>query len=206
MQFATFSRTGITVSRLCLGTATFGKQTEESVSRQILDTAADTGVNFIDTADAYPMGADAALLGRTEELVGRWLKGKRERFIIATKAGGQTGPSPWDQGSSRTHLLDAIDASLRRLKTDYIDLYQLHIDDAATPLDESLEALDLIVARGRLVTLAYRIFSPTALLGLLAAQKGCALHVSSRCSHAITFCSGRLSVNCCRSPRKRTWR
>jgi aryl-alcohol dehydrogenase-like predicted oxidoreductase len=121
---------------------------DESSSHQILDVAADAGVNFIDTANAYPMGADLTLVGRTEELTGRWLKGRRDRFIVATKAGAPMGPSAWDQGSSRKHLLDAIDTSLRRLGTDYIDLYQLHIDDAATSLDETVETLDLVVRSG----------------------------------------------------------
>ena len=149
MQYTRFGLTGLMVSRLSLGTATFGKQTDESASHQILDVAADAGVNFIDTADAYPMGADLTLVGRTEEITGRWLKGRRDRFIVATKAGGPMGPSAWDQGSSRKHLLDAIDASLRRLETDYIDLYQLHIDDAATSLDETVETLDLVVRSGK---------------------------------------------------------
>ncbi|MFL9859189.1 aldo/keto reductase [Paraburkholderia madseniana] len=149
MQYHKFGRTGLTVSHLCLGTMTFGLQTEEDVSRRILDTAADAGVNFIDTADVYPLGADGSVAGRTEEIVGRWLKGKRDRFILATKAVGKMGPSAWDQGASRKHLLDAIDASLRRLGTDYVDLYQLHSDDANTPLDETLEALDVIVRSGK---------------------------------------------------------
>ena len=149
MKFTRFGRTGLSVSRLCLGTATFGKQTDESASQQILDKAAEAGINFIDTADAYPMGADLALVGRTEEITGRWLKGKRAGFIVATKGGAPMGPSSWDQGSSRKHLLDAVDASLRRLGTDYIDLYQLHVDDPETPLDETLEALDIIVRSGR---------------------------------------------------------
>jgi aryl-alcohol dehydrogenase-like predicted oxidoreductase len=149
VKFTKFGRTGLSVSRLCLGTATFGKQTDESASQQILDKAADAGINFIDTADAYPMGADLALVGRTEEITGRWLKGKRAGFIVATKGGAPMGPSSWDQGSSRKHLLDAVDASLRRLGTDYIDLYQLHVDDPETPLDETLEALDIIVRSGR---------------------------------------------------------
>jgi aryl-alcohol dehydrogenase-like predicted oxidoreductase len=149
VKFTKFGRTGLSVSRLCLGTATFGKQTDESASQQILDRAADAGINFIDTADAYPMGADLALVGRTEEITGRWLKGKRAGFIVATKGGAPMGPSSWDQGSSRKHLLDAVDASLRRLGTDYIDLYQLHVDDPETPLDETLEALDIIVRSGR---------------------------------------------------------
>jgi 1-deoxyxylulose-5-phosphate synthase len=149
MQFAKFSRTGIQVSRLCLGTGTFGKQTDEKTSHAILDRAAEAGINFIDTADGYPMGGELELAGRTEEIVGRWLKGKRNRFIIATKAAMPMGPSSWDQGSSRKHLLDAIDGSLRRLGTEYVDLYQLHFDDPATPLEESLEVLDTIVRSGK---------------------------------------------------------
>jgi 1-deoxyxylulose-5-phosphate synthase len=149
MQYRKFGRTGLTVSRLCLGTMTFGLQTEEDVSHRILDTAAEAGVNFIDTANVYPLGGGENIAGRTEEIVGRWLKGKRERFILATKAVGKMGPASWDQGASRKHLLDAIDASLRRLGTDYVDLYQLHSDDATTPLDETLEALDVIVRSGK---------------------------------------------------------
>ena len=149
MQYRKFGHTGLTVSRLCLGTMTFGLQTEEDVSHRILDTAADAGVNFIDTANVYPLGGGESIAGRTEEIVGRWLKGKRDRFILATKAVGKMGPSAWDQGASRKHLLDAVDASLRRLGTDYVDLYQLHSDDANTPLDETLEALDVIVRSGK---------------------------------------------------------
>ena len=149
MQFIKFSQTGLTVSRLCLGTGTFGKQTDESESFRVFEKAADAGVNFIDTADVYPGGADLPEVGRAEEITGRWLKGKRGRFILGTKVGGRMGSSPWDQGSSRKHLLYAVEASLRRLNTDYVDLYQLHVDDAATPLDETVEALDAIVRSGK---------------------------------------------------------
>ncbi|CAB3785219.1 aldo/keto reductase [Pararobbsia alpina] len=149
MQYRKFGGTGLTVSRLCLGTMTFGLQTQEDVSHAILDKASDAGVNFIDTADVYPLGGDESAAGRTEEIVGRWLKGRRDRFILATKACGKVGPSEWDQGASRKHLLDAIDASLRRLGTDYVDLYQLHSDDPHTPLDETLRALDTIVQSGK---------------------------------------------------------
>jgi aryl-alcohol dehydrogenase (NADP+) len=128
---------------------TFGLQTDEETSIKILDTAAEAGINFLDTADVYPLGGGLPTAGRTEEIIGRWLKGKREHFIIATKAVGKVGPAPWDQGSSRKHILDAIDASLRRLGTDYVDLYQLHSDDASTPLDETLEALDTVVRAGK---------------------------------------------------------
>ena len=149
MQLASFGRTGLTVSRLCLGTGTFGKQTDERESFAILDKAAEAGVNFIDTADMYPGGGDLTEVGRSETITGRWLRGKRERFILASKAGGAMGPSPWDQGASRKHLLDAIDASLRRLGCDYIDLYQIHRDDPATPIDETIAALDSIVRSGK---------------------------------------------------------
>jgi len=142
-------QTGLTVSRLVLGTMTFGLQTDEETSIKILDTAAEAGINFLDTADVYPLGGGLPTAGRTEEIIGRWLKGKREHFIVATKAVGKVGTAPWDQGSSRKHILDAIDASLRRLGTDYVDLYQLHSDDASTPLDETLEALDTVVRAGK---------------------------------------------------------
>jgi aryl-alcohol dehydrogenase-like predicted oxidoreductase len=149
VQYTNFGRTGLSVSRLCLGTGTFGKQTDEAESFRIFDMAADAGVNFIDTADIYPGGAEPGEAGRSEEISGRWLQGKRGRFILGTKAGGPMGTAPWDQGSSRKHLFDAIDASLRRLNTDYVDLYQLHRDDAATPLDETVDALDAIVRSGK---------------------------------------------------------
>ena len=149
MPTTRLGRTGLEVSRLALGTMTFGLQTEEPIAREILGKAASAGVNFIDTADVYPLGGDLATVGRTEEIVGRWLKGQRESFVLATKAVGKMGPNPWNQGASRKHLMEAIDASLRRLQTDYVDLYQLHSDDSTTPLDEALEALDAIVRSGK---------------------------------------------------------
>lgn len=149
MQYRQFGNTGLSVSRLCLGTMTFGLQTDVQVSHGIIDRAADAGVNFIDTADVYPLGAKLDTVGRTEEIVGGWLKGKRDQFILATKASGVMGPAAWNQGNSRKHLLDAIEASLKRLNTDYVDLYQLHLDDPLTPLDETLEALDIIVKHGK---------------------------------------------------------
>ncbi|MFT3699135.1 MAG: aldo/keto reductase [Kofleriaceae bacterium] len=150
MRYASLGRTGLSVSRLAMGTGTFGKQTDEAESHRILDRVADAGVTLIDTADIYPAGADADHpLGSSEVITGRWLANKRARFILATKGGGPTGPAAWDRGASRKHLLDAIDASLRRLGTDYIDLYQLHMDDPATPLDELAETMDTIVRTGR---------------------------------------------------------
>jgi 1-deoxyxylulose-5-phosphate synthase len=146
VEFTKFGRTGITLSRLCLGTGTFGKQTDEAEAHRMLDKAAEAGVNFIDTADIYPPGAE---VGSSEIIVGRWLSSKRGQFVLATKGGGRMGAASWDQGNSRKHLLDAVDASLCRLNTDYVDLYQLHMDDPATPLDEMVEAMDAIVRSGK---------------------------------------------------------
>jgi aryl-alcohol dehydrogenase (NADP+) len=149
MQYVKFGRTGLKVSRLCLGTMTFGFQCDEAQSRAILDAAAEGGIDFLDAADIYPLGGNAATAGRTEEILGRWLEGRRSDFILATKCFGPMGRKPWDQGLSRKHILDAIEGSLRRLKTDYVDLYQLHFYDPATPIDEVLEALDVIVRSGK---------------------------------------------------------
>jgi aryl-alcohol dehydrogenase (NADP+) len=149
MEHIKFGRSGLQVSRLCLGTMTFGLQCDEAQSHAILDAAAEGGIDFLDTADVYPLGGDLGGVGRTEEIVGAWLKGKREDFILATKCVGRMGAKPWNQGMSRKHILASIDASLRRLKTDYVDLYQLHSYDPATPLDEAFEALDSIVRAGK---------------------------------------------------------
>jgi 1-deoxyxylulose-5-phosphate synthase len=144
-----FGRTGLRVSQLCLGTMTFGVQCDEAAARAILDRAVALGITFLDTADVYPLGGTAETVGRTEEILGRWLRGRRQHLIVATKGFGATGPNPWDVGLSRKHLLDAIDASLRRLGTDYVDLYQIHHPDPHTPIDETLAALDTIVQAGK---------------------------------------------------------
>lgn len=149
MQHTRLGRTGLSVSRLCLGTMTFGLQSDETTSVAILDRAANAGVTFIDTADVYPIGGSLETVGRTEEIVGRWLRGRRERFIVATKCFGRMGPDRWNQGNSRKHILDAIEGSLRRLQCDYVDLYQLHQFDPATPMDETLRALEDIVRAGK---------------------------------------------------------
>ncbi len=149
MDHTRLGRTGLQVSRLCLGTMTFGLQCDEQEAAGILDRAADGGIDFLDTSDAYPLGGDLSTRGVTEEILGRWLTGKRDRFIVATKCFAPTGPAPFDGGNSRKHIMAAVDASLRRLQTDYIDLYQLHGYDPATPIDETLGALDDLVHQGK---------------------------------------------------------
>ncbi len=128
---------------------TFGLQIDEAASRAVLDRAVEGGITFIDTADVYPLGGGADHVGRTEEIIGRWMTGRRHEFVLATKCFGRTGPQPWDVGNNRRHIMDAIDASLRRLGTDYVDLYQLHQDDPDAPLDETLRALDDLVHAGK---------------------------------------------------------
>ena len=149
MEHVRLGRSGLPVSRLCLGTMTFGLQCDEPASIAVLDKALESGITFLDTADAYPLGGDLSTVGRTEEILGRYLKGRRAEVILATKCFMPMGPRPWDLGNSRKHILDSIDASLARLGTDYVDLYQLHFDDRATPLDETLRALDDLVRSGR---------------------------------------------------------
>jgi len=149
MRHVRLGRTGLRVSRLCLGTMTFGLQCDEAASRAILDRAATAGVTFLDTADVYPLGGTPETVGRTEEILGRWLRGRRHEFIVATKCSGATGARSWDRGLSRKHVLDAIDASLKRLQTDYVDLYQAHHPDWETPIDETLRAFDDVVRAGK---------------------------------------------------------
>jgi aryl-alcohol dehydrogenase-like predicted oxidoreductase len=149
MQHTRLGRTGLKVSRLCLGTMTFGLQIGEPAAVAVMDRAAEGGITFIDTADVYPLGGGVDLVGATEDIIGRWLKGRRHDFVLATKGFGRTGQNAWDVGNSRRHLLDAIEGSLRRLGTDYVDLYQLHQFDPDTPIDETLGALDDLVQSGK---------------------------------------------------------
>ena len=142
MEFRFLGRTGLKVSELCLGAMTFGREASEEESRRMLDRFAEAGGNFIDTANVYTRGV-------SEEIVGRWLKTRRrEDFVIATKVRFPMGEGPNDVGLSRKHILAEVEASLRRLGTDYIDLYQVHCWDPATPLEETLSTLNDLVRRG----------------------------------------------------------
>jgi aryl-alcohol dehydrogenase (NADP+) len=149
MEHVRFGKTGMQVSKLCLGTMTFGHQCNEEQSVSILNAAKDHGFTFIDTADVYPIGDMTSGYGATEEILGRWLTGQRDNFILATKCYAPTGPNKWDQGNSRKNIIRAAEESLRRLKTDYIDLYQLHFYDDRVSHDESLSALDDLVRSGK---------------------------------------------------------
>ncbi len=152
MKIKRLGRTGLKVSEVCLGTMTFGYQCDEKTSFAILNKAWETGVNFIDTADVYPLPVSIKTAGDTETIIGKWMKantGRRHETILATKCNGKMSDAPNDQGLSRRHIMDAIDASLKRLQTDFIDLYQVHFYDPNTPIDETLRALDDIVRSGK---------------------------------------------------------
>jgi aryl-alcohol dehydrogenase-like predicted oxidoreductase len=149
MHIRRLGQTGLKVSAVCLGTMTFGRQADEATSFAILDRAAAAGVSFLDTADAYPVPPEPATAGRTEEIIGRWLRGRRGQFVLATKCRIRVGPGPNDEGLSRRHIFKAVEDSLRRLGTDWIDLYQAHSPDPDTPIDETLRAFDDLVRSGK---------------------------------------------------------
>jgi len=142
MEYRNLGKTGLRVSELCLGAMTFGRDASEADSFQMLDQFAGAGGNFIDIADVYAGGV-------SEEVVGKWLaRQRREQFVIATKVRFRMGPGPNDIGLSRKHIMAAVRDSLRRMGTDYIDLYQVHAWDPATPLEETLAALGDLVRDG----------------------------------------------------------
>lgn len=142
MNYRHLGKTGLRVSELCLGAMTFGRETEKEDSFRIMDRFVEAGGNFIDTADVYTGGA-------SEDIVGQWLKGKnRDDLVIATKVRFAMGGGPNDVGLSRKHILAGVEASLRRLGTDYIDLYQVHAWDPKTPLEETLSTLNELVRQG----------------------------------------------------------
>ncbi len=151
MKIKQVGRTGLKVSEVCLGTMTFGNQADAPASFSIMDVADAAGINFFDTADVYPLGGSLATVGRTEQIVGDWLRERhaRDRVVLATKCFGRMGPLPNDEGLSRKHIIAACEASLRRLGTDYIDLYQVHAPDRSTPIEETLRALDSLVCSGK---------------------------------------------------------
>ena len=144
VEYVQFGKTGIRVSRACLGTMTFGKEADEATSVAIMDRAAEIGINFFDTANIY-------VQGKSEEIVGRWLKPHRESFVLATKVHGFTSDNTNDRGSSRRNIILATEKCLKRLQTDWIDLLYLHLWDDNTPLEESLCALDTLVQQGKVM-------------------------------------------------------
>ena len=149
MEYTHLGRTGLKVSRLCLGTMAFGKLADEAESFRIMDRALELGINFFDTANVYGRPP----IGNTEEIIGRWLAqgGRREQIVLATKVFGQAGPGVNDRGLSAYHIRQACEDSLRRLQTDHIDLYQMHHVDRETPWEEIWQAMEQLVREGKLL-------------------------------------------------------
>ncbi len=152
MEYRRLGRTGLKVSAICLGTMQFGWTAVPEIAHTIMNRAVELGINFIDTADIYSRWVDGNPGGVSEQIIGDWLTTtdiRRENIILATKVRGQMGDGPNDEGLSHKHIMDGVDASLRRLQTDYIDLYQVHWPDEETPLEETLTALNDLVRAGK---------------------------------------------------------
>ena len=153
MEYRNLGKSGLKVSELCLGAMQFGWTANQSLSYKILDAAYNAGINFIDTANIYSNWVEGNPGGVSEQIIGQWIKDSntpRDRLVIATKVRGKMGPGPNDAGLSRTHILSAVEASLRRLGTDYIDLYQTHWYDENTPIEETLAAMDNLIQQGKI--------------------------------------------------------
>lgn len=151
MKYKNLGRSGLSVSRLSLGTMNFGTETDEATSHSIMDSALAHGINFIDTADRY---GGIGNWGATEEILGRWFakgEGRREKVVLATKLYGEMNPWPNNKGVSALHIRRACDASLKRMQTDYIDLYQMHHIDRTTPWEEVWQAMEVLVAQGKIL-------------------------------------------------------
>jgi aryl-alcohol dehydrogenase-like predicted oxidoreductase len=152
MEYRSLGRTGLKVSEICLGTMQFGWTADESHSFEILSAAYEAGINFIDTADVYSRWVEGNPGGVAETIIGKWLKQAkipRDQLVLATKVRGKMGTGANDEGLSRKHIMVAVDASLRRLQVDYIDLYQTHFYDEKTPIEETLQALDDLLRQGK---------------------------------------------------------
>ncbi len=152
MKYRNLGKSGLKVSEIGLGSLEFGGKVNEQESILIIHQALDLGINFIDTADVYSNG-------RSEEFIGKAIKGKRTKVVIASKFGIGTGDSPNDYGGSRAHIMDAIDCSLKRLDTDYIDLYYIHWPDATAPIEETLRTLNSLVQAGKVRYIACSNFA-----------------------------------------------
>ena len=152
MEYRNLGKCGLKVSELCLGTMQFGWTADEGLSLQILDEAYEAGINFLDTADVYSRWVDGNPGGVAERIIGKWMKQagiSREKLVIATKVRGRMGEGPNAEGLSRAHIMEAVECSLQRLETDYIDLYQTHSFDQETPAEETLRAFDDLVHEGK---------------------------------------------------------
>ncbi len=182
MEHRRLGPTGLQVSDICLGTMQFKWTTDEATSYAVLDAFTEAGGNFIDTADVYTRWAEGLVGGEAETIIGQWFtrRGNRQDVVLATKARGRMWPGPNGEGLSRAHLMRAVEDSLRRLQTDYIDLYQTHSPDPNTPIDETLRAMDDLVHQGKVRYIGCSNYSGWELMEatLTARQHGLAEFIS----------------------------
>ncbi len=174
MEYRQLGQTSLQVSRLCLGTMQFGWTADEATSFRILSMAFEAGINFIDTADIYSRWVPGHRGGEAETIIGRWWRQSgipRDRIILATKVRGQMGEGPLDQGLSRSYILKAAEGSLRRLQTDYIDLYQTHWPDPNVPIEETLRAFEELIQQGKVRYIGCSNYKADALRGALETAK-----------------------------------
>jgi len=165
MEYRLLGRTGLKVSELCFGTQTFGWVTEEDSAHSMLDRFVQRGGNFFDTADSYNDG-------KSEEILGSWLKNQdRSNYVIGTKVFFETGDGPNEKGLSRKHIMDSVHRSLRRLNTDYIDLYQMHCWDRLTPFEETLRTLDDLISSGKVRYVGASNFTPSQIQKAISTSK-----------------------------------
>ncbi len=188
MHYTCLGRTGLKVSRLCLGTMNFGPETTEEDSHRIMDRALELGINFFDTANVYGWRKGE---GWTEQIIGRWFAtggGRRDQVVLATKVYGPMGDGPNDRGLNAKHIRKACEDSLRRLQTDYIDIYQMHHIDRSTPVEEILQAFEVLVQQGKILYAASSNVPAwyIAKFNLLAAQRHFLGLVSEQCLYNLT--------------------
>ena len=200
MRYAPLGRTGLSVSKFCLGTMNFGHQTSEADSFAIMDQALSLGINFFDTANVYGWKKGQ---GVTEQIIGRWLAqgGRRERIVLATKVHGEMGEATFDRGLSALHIRQACEASLRRLQTDHIDLYQMHHVLRSTPFDEIWQAMEVLVRQGKIIYVGSSNFAgwDIATANQTAAQRNFLGLVSEQSKYSLACRHIELEVlPCCR--------
>jgi aryl-alcohol dehydrogenase-like predicted oxidoreductase len=173
MKNVALGTTGLQVSNICLGTMQFGWTADEATSFAVMDAFVEAGGNFLDTADIYSNWVPGHVGGESEEIIGRWLKarGNRDRVVIATKARGKMWDGADGEGLSRSHLIRAVDDSLRRLQIETIDLYQCHFPDEDTPIDETLHAFDELIRAGKVRYIGASNYTATQLEDALRAAR-----------------------------------
>ena len=164
MEYVHLKGTGLTVSKVCLGTMTFGGQVNEEDSIRIIHAGLEQGINFVDTADLYYQG-------QSELVTGKALKGRRDGVVLATKVFNPMSDDPNDRGLNRRHILDALDKSLKRLQTDYVDIYYLHQPDYRTPIQETLETMDSLVRSGKVRYIGVSNYAAWQISDLLACAR-----------------------------------